>query len=134
MGSALDEAGDIGEFYGGADDLGWVHDFRERLEPAILHFHDSGVRLDGAEGVVLRRRLLFFRERVEERAFPDVGKTYNTYGKTHFVYLSKNGCVLYHNSTARKNQRAHNTQLLNFSNFQLLCVAGWGIWYNTRLF
>ena len=69
---ALHKACDVRELHGRADDLLGGDDLRQRLQARVGHLHDGGVRLDGAERVVLRRRLLALRERVEQRGLADV--------------------------------------------------------------
>ena len=50
------------------------HEFVDSVEARVRHLHDADVGLDGAEGVVLRRRPLR-GEGVKEGRFPHVGKT-----------------------------------------------------------
>ena len=69
---AADEARDVDELDGRRDGLRGVDERVERREPGVRNRHHAGVRLDGAERIVLRadpRR----REGVEERALAAVG-------------------------------------------------------------
>ena len=53
-------------------DLG---DLGELRQARVGHTDDAEVGLDGAEGVILRRRLVRAGDGVEERGFPDVRQT-----------------------------------------------------------
>ena len=66
LGGALHQTCDVRELHRGAYDLLRVGDGGQRLKARVRHLHDRGVRLDRAERVVLRRRLLALRERVEQ--------------------------------------------------------------------
>ena len=81
---ALHETRDVGELHGRPDYLLWIDDFREFFETGIGHFDYGRVRLDGAERIILRRRLLTLRQRVEQCGLPYVGKPDDTYAKAHF--------------------------------------------------
>src|SRR6202034_1958973 len=54
---AGDQTGNVDEFDGGRHDLFRSHDAGERLQPRIGHAHHPGVRINGAEGIVLRGAL-----------------------------------------------------------------------------
>ena len=72
---ALDEAGDVDELEDGGDNFLRLGDGAEFFQALIGDGDDAVVGVDGAEGIVGRLRLAGARDRVEERAFPDIGQT-----------------------------------------------------------
>ena len=79
---AGDEARDVDEFDGGGHDAFGLDDFGEGLQARIGHFNDAHVRLDGAEGIVLRRDA-GLRQRVEDGRLAHVGKPDDATFQTH---------------------------------------------------
>src|SRR5207249_11208773 len=78
LGRALDQAGDVHELDDGGDLLLGLHELVQSLEPGIRDLDYTDVRLDGAEGIVLRGGRFGGSQGVEERRFPDVGEAYYT--------------------------------------------------------
>jgi hypothetical protein len=76
---ALDEPGDVRELDRRVDDLRALRHLGELVEARVGDLDDRRVRLDGAERIVLRRRLLALRERVEESRLADVRKSDDAY-------------------------------------------------------
>ena len=74
----LHEARDVRELHGRADHLRALRHLREHVKPLVDDLHDRTVRLDRAERIVLRRRLLLLRERIEQGRLADVRQTYDT--------------------------------------------------------
>ena len=75
---ALHQTGDIHEFENGRNQLLRTADFREHFETFVGNRDDALIRLDGAKTVVGRHRLARLRDSIEQSAFPDVGKTYDS--------------------------------------------------------
>ena len=71
---AFHQAGDVHEFNRRRDERVDFGDLGERFEPRVRDGDDAEVRLDGAERVILRRRLVRTGDGVKERGFPDVGQ------------------------------------------------------------
>src|SRR5690348_16841492 len=63
---ALYETGDVHELDRGRDEDGSFGDFGERCEPGIGHSDDADVRVDGAKGIIFRRRLAGTGDSVEQ--------------------------------------------------------------------
>src|SRR5207245_9846366 len=74
---ALHEAGDVDELDNRGNLFLRLDDLVELLETRVGDFDDADVRLDRAKGIVLRRRRLRGRERVEERRLAYVGQPDN---------------------------------------------------------
>ncbi len=68
---ARHQAGDIDKLHDGIDDLLRLDDSRQRIEPRIRHRHDSDIRVDGAERIVLRLDT-GLGQGVEQGGFTDV--------------------------------------------------------------
>ncbi len=73
----LHQPGDVDEFDDGGNLTLWLDDVVQRFKPWVRHLDDADVRLDRAEGIVLRRRGLGGRQRVEQRRLADIGKSHD---------------------------------------------------------
>ncbi|MNC10884.1 hypothetical protein D3C75_585650 [compost metagenome] len=76
------QAGDVDELHGGRQDAVWLDDFSQGIQARIGHRHDAAVRLDGAEGEVLRRDARL-GQGVEQGGLADVGQADDAAIETH---------------------------------------------------
>ena len=74
LAGALDEPRDIHEFHRRGDDLGRVHDGIELAEPVVGDRDHAGIRLDGAERVVLGLNARG-RQGIENGALAHIGQS-----------------------------------------------------------
>jgi len=92
------QAGDVDEFHGGGDDLFGLDDLGQGIQARVGHGHDAAVRLDGAEGEVLRRDA-GFGEGVEQGGLADIGQADDAAVESHGVSLGEKwllGCNAVH--------------------------------------
>ncbi len=82
LGSASDQTRDVDEFHGGRNHLLRLDDLGQRIQARVRHRHDTGVRLDGAEGEVLgvNARL---GQCIEESGLADVRQADDAAIETH---------------------------------------------------
>ena len=74
---APDKACDIDKIHGGRRCLAGMAERRKKREPLIRHRHDADIRVDRAERVVRRFRTRL-RQRIKQRALPDVRESYDS--------------------------------------------------------
>ena len=77
LGRALYKARNVHKFHNGRCFFIGVPDFGQLVQPGVRHGHDAGVGVDGAEGVVGRRRVFGAGDGVEQGAFAYVGQAHN---------------------------------------------------------
>ena len=77
LGGALDKSRDVHEFNGGGGELVGMMHVRQEIQALIGNGDNAYVWLDGAKGVICRfcPRI---GQRVKQRAFSDVRKSYDT--------------------------------------------------------
>ena len=100
----LDQACDVDEFNGGVDDLLGMDDSRELVQPVVGDRNGGLIRLDGAEGIVLRRGVLRPCQCVEKCGLAHVGKSDDADAKPHeYSFDSKTGLMIPYFGTFWKN-------------------------------
>src|SRR5262249_60377645 len=62
-----------------------MRNLRDLFQARIRHCHNADVRVDGAEGIIFRRRLVRARNGVKKRRFADVWKTNNSCAEHDFL-------------------------------------------------
>ena len=82
LGRAGHEAGDVHEFDRGREDFFGFGDLRELLQARVRHLDDTDVRVDRAEGIILRGDARL-GERVEERGLAHVRQADDAAFETH---------------------------------------------------
>ncbi len=87
---AGDQPGDIDEFHGGGHHALRLDDLREPVEARVRHRHDTDVRIDGAERVVLRLDARL-GQGVEQGGLAHVGQPDDTAFHAH---IDSAGCVM----------------------------------------
>ena len=75
---ALDQTGDIDELHDGGSLFVGLPDLSQLIQPLVGHGHDAAVRLDGAERIVGRLRVLGGGDGVEQSGLADVRQTDDT--------------------------------------------------------
>ena len=83
LGGPAHEPGDVRKVHRSVNDAPALANLGELLHPRVGHRHRRLVRLDGAEGIIRRLRILRPRQRIEQRRLPNIRQTNNTNGKTH---------------------------------------------------
>ena len=78
----LDDAGDIDERHRRGEDPLRGEDLREYGETRVGHFHNTGVGLDGREGVIGSEDVVL-RQRIEERGLADVREPDDADSESH---------------------------------------------------
>ena len=86
----LHQARDVHELDRRGDDFGGSGNFGQRSQPGVGHFDDADVWINGAEGIILRRRLARPREGVEQSGLANVGQADNP-GFEHNSFESGTG-------------------------------------------
>src|SRR5215510_10138901 len=62
-----------------------MRNLRDLFQARIRHCQNADVRVDGAEGIIFRRRLVRARNGVKKRRFADVWKTNNSCAEHDFL-------------------------------------------------
>ncbi len=88
FGGSLDQTGHVEKLDAGRDRLRFAEDAPDLGQARVGHRHDRVVGVDGAEGIVLHRRLCA-REGVEDRRLAHVRQADDAAGKTHRVELPR---------------------------------------------
>ena len=78
LAGTLDQTCNVNKLNDGRRFLVSLPDFGQLVQPRVGHGHDAGVRLNRAEGVVGRLRVLGAGQRIEQGRLAHVGQTHNT--------------------------------------------------------
>jgi hypothetical protein len=62
-----------------------MRNLSEEVEPGVGHGHDPDVWIDGAKGIVLRRRFVRSGNGIEKSGFPDVRQADNSSAEHLFL-------------------------------------------------
>src|SRR5690606_32622913 len=82
------QTGDVDEFHGGGDHALGLDDLRQGVQARVGHRYDAAVRLDSAEGEVLRGDA-GFGQGVEQGGLADVGQADDAAVESHGVSLAE---------------------------------------------
>src|SRR5438270_8772203 len=82
---AFDQTGDVYELDRGRHNFFRARHLTKLFQTCIGHGHDADVRIDGAEGIILRRRFVCARDGVEQRRFPDIRQSNNSGAKHDYL-------------------------------------------------
>ena len=75
---ALDKACNIDKFNNGRGFLVGLPNLGQLVQPCIRHRHNAGVRLNGAERIVRRLRVLRAGQRIKKGGFAYIRKAHDT--------------------------------------------------------
>ena len=78
LAGTLDQTCNVNKLNDGRRFLVGLPDLGQLVQPRVGHGHDAGVRLNRAEGVVGRLRVLGAGQRIEQGRLAHVGQTHNT--------------------------------------------------------
>ena len=78
LAGTLDQTCNVNKLNDGRRFLVGLPDLGQLVQPRVGHGHDAGVRLNRAEGVVGRLRVLGAGQRIEQGRLAHVGQTHDT--------------------------------------------------------
>ncbi len=78
LAGALDKAGDVDKFHDSGRLFVGLPDLGQLVQPRVGHRHNAGVRLNGAERIVRRLRVLRAGQRIEQGGFAYIGQADDT--------------------------------------------------------